>query len=494
MSASTDSVGEVRLRALNRSPLRSDGAFVLYWMVAARRLGWNFALQRAVETARVLRKPLVILETLRVGHRWASARFHRLVLDGMAEHKEALEGSPIVYYPYVEVEGGAADGLILSLAGKACAIVTDDYPCTPLPQEQEALAQRIPTRVELVDGNGLLPMRSVDRAYTSAYHFRRALQKQLPEQLAEWPMESPLSAELPPAPEKIVAKEMSRWPMTSSDEMSSACFLGKLPINQDVLPVASPGGPGEACKTLNSFLESRLERYGQERNEPSAGVTSGLSPALHLGHISVHQIFDALADQEVWDPGRVSEDAAGKRSGWWGLSENAEIFLDELVTWRELGFNMCAHRDDYECFESLPHWARRTLETHEADARPHLYSLEELEQARTEDPLWNAAQRELLREGRIHGYMRMLWGKNILKWTTRPRDALSVMIELNNKYAIDGRDPNSYSGIFWILGRYDRPWPERPVFGKVRAMTSDSARRKFRLDRYLERFGEEGDD
>jgi len=174
------------------------------------------------------------------------------------------------------------------------------------------------------------------------------------------------------------------------------------------------------------------------------------------------------------------------------LSDSAESFLDELVTWRELGFNMNAHRDDYDRYESLPEWARETLEAHETDRRPGLYGLDELERAGTDDPLWNAAQRQLLREGRIHGYLRMLWGKRILEWTPTAREALSVMIHLNDKYATDGRDPNSYSGIFWVLGRYDRPWPERPVFGRVRSMTSASTGRKVRLQRYLERFGERG--
>jgi deoxyribodipyrimidine photo-lyase len=166
----------------------------------------------------------------------------------------------------------------------------------------------------------------------------------------------------------------------------------------------------------------------------------------------------------------------------------AEAFLDELVTWRELGFGYCHHEPDYARWETLPGWARDTLETHADDPRPHLYDLGAFDEASTHDPLWNAAQRELRERGVIHNYLRMLWGKKILEWTAHPRDALDIMIELNNRYAVDGRDPNSYSGITWVLGRFDRGWPERPVFGKVRSMSSDATRRKVSVEAYLERW------
>jgi deoxyribodipyrimidine photo-lyase len=168
------------------------------------------------------------------------------------------------------------------------------------------------------------------------------------------------------------------------------------------------------------------------------------------------------------------------------MCESAEAFLDQLVTWRELGFNCCAFRDDYDHFESLPAWALATLARHAGDPRPHLYALEEFAACGTHDPLWNAAQMQLVREGRLHNYLRMLWGKKILEWSGTPQEAASVMIELNNRYALDGRDPNSYSGIFWCLGRYDRPWgPERPIFGTVRYMSSANTARKVRVKDFI---------
>jgi deoxyribodipyrimidine photo-lyase len=178
-------------------------------------------------------------------------------------------------------------------------------------------------------------------------------------------------------------------------------------------------------------------------------------------------------------------------NGFWNLGSNAEAFMDQLMTWREIGFNMCALDPEYDRYESLPTWAQKTLADHAKDARPYVYSLEEFDQARTHDALWNAAQRQLVHEGRIHNYLRMLWGKKILHWSESPQAALETMIELNNKYALDGRDPNSYSGIFWVLGRYDRAWgPEREIFGKIRYMTSESTRSKFSVKGYLNRYGD----
>ena len=220
-------------------------------------------------------------------------------------------------------------------------------------------------------------------------------------------------------------------------------------------------------------------------------VASGLSPFLHFGHISPHAVLEGVARAEDWSVEHLPDTGNGARAGWWGMSDNAEAFMDQLVTWRELGFNMSHHQPDYASYESLPAWARQTMEQHAADERPHIYSLEDLELARTHDPLWNAAQNQLRAEGRIHNYLRMLWGKKIYQWSPGPRQALAALIHLNDKYALDGRDPNSISGITWCLGRYDRAWgPERPIFGKLRYMTSENTARKVRVKEYVARWSE----
>jgi deoxyribodipyrimidine photo-lyase len=178
------------------------------------------------------------------------------------------------------------------------------------------------------------------------------------------------------------------------------------------------------------------------------------------------------------------------REGWWGLPAASEAFLDELVTWRELGYVFCHHTPHYDRFEALPAWAQKTLTDRATDPRPEHYTRGEMERAETADPVWNAAQRQLLADGRIHNYLRMLWGKKILEWSPSPRAALATLFELNNKYAVDGRDPNSVSGILWTLGLFDRPWgPKRPIFGTIRYMSSAATIRKLKLKQYLAKWG-----
>jgi deoxyribodipyrimidine photo-lyase len=253
--------------------------------------------------------------------------------------------------------------------------------------------------------------------------------------------------------------------------------------------VETRGGSAPAQRMLREFLRNKLAGYAEARNEPGQNATSELSPYLHFGHISIHQIFSEIMGQGGWSPNHLALRATGSRTGWWGASQAAEAFLDQVVTWRELGFNWCQTRNDYDQFESLPAWALKTLRLHARDERSYVYTLRQFESAKTHDPLWNAAQTQLVREGRIHNYLRMLWGKKILEWTPSPAKALEIMVELNNKYALDGRDPNSYSGIFWCLGRYDRPWgPERPIFGTVRYMSSENTARKFNVQEYVRQF------
>jgi deoxyribodipyrimidine photo-lyase len=262
-----------------------------------------------------------------------------------------------------------------------------------------------------------------------------------------------------------------------------------LPIDHTVRLAGFRGGHTNARAQLLEFLDRKLKRYAEKRNEPELDMTSGLSPFLHFGHISVHEVFEELAQREKWKPEKLSLRATGSREGWWNMSGNAEGFLDQMITWRELGYNFSSHRRDYDKYDSLPDWVKKTLVEHAKDEREHLYSLEEFESARTHDPLWNAAQMQLVREGILHNYLRMLWGKKILQWTRSPQEAAGIMIYLNNKYGLDGRDPNSYSGIFWVLGRYDRPWgPVRPVFGSIRYMSSKNTARKVSVRNYVKKY------
>ena len=484
-------VPEIRVRVRNTAPLQPDGDFVLYWMIAYRRLRWNFALDRAVELAREFKRPLVVLEALRCDYPWASDRIHRFVLDGMAEHARVLADSPAFYFPYVEPEPRAAKGLLSALAKRACAVVTDDFPEFFLPHMIESAAPKLSARLETVDSNGLLPLRAATAPYPTAFAFRRFLQKQLPAYLAEFPVADPLRQLKLPRLVALPAEITKRWPPTDIAVLERPDSLAAWPIDHRVAPGGIRSGEATARTTLRRFLSERLAGYAELRNEPDQEATSGLSPHLHFGHISSHEIFHELMKQENWSDRKLALRPSRSREGWWGVRPPAEAFLDQLVTWREVGFNAAVHLKAHDTYESLPEWAWRTLAKHTRDERTHVYTLRDFAGARTHDPLWNAAQRQLVREGRLHNYLRMLWGKKILEWSRAPQEALEIMIELNNRYALDGRDPNSYSGIFWCLGRYDRPWgPERPVFGTVRYMSSENTARKFSVKSYLRKYGE----
>jgi deoxyribodipyrimidine photo-lyase len=459
-------------------------------MIANRRFAYNFALDRALEHCRELRKPLVILEALRCGYKWASDRIHRFVIDGMADNVNASAKSGIRYYPYVESAPGAGKGLLEALAAEACVVVTDEFPCFFLPRMVAAAARKLTVHLELVDSNGLLPLRAADRAFTRAFDFRRHLQNVLLAHLEEFPSADPFSHGNLPAMPQFHSNITSRWPAASEALLNSkADTLHVFPIDHLVKPAELRGGHTAARSQMAEFLKSRFPAYCEEHNKPELRATSQLSPYLHFGHISAHEIFAAIVAVENWRPEKLALRSNGAREGWWNMSASAENFLDQLITWREVGYNFCAHREDYDRYESLPPWAQKTLHQHAADERPNVYALGEFEAAATHDPLWNAAQGQLLQEGHIHNYMRMLWGKKILEWSVSPQVALSILIELNNKYGLDGRDPNSYSGIFWCLGRYDRPWgPERPVFGMVRYMSSENTARKFSVRNYVQEY------
>jgi deoxyribodipyrimidine photo-lyase len=474
-----------RIRLANAVRTSAPGQYVLYWMTATRRAQHNFALDRAVRWCERLQLPLLVYEPLSASYPWTSARFHAFVADGMRDNAAAFAAAGVRYLPHIEPEPGAAKGALAELASQAALVVTDEYPCYFHPKLQAAAARALKVPLEVVDSTGILPLASCSSSFPTAYAFRRHLQKNLRPYLDEAPRENRLEGLKLPREAALPQGFERRFPATRLEKLDPC----KLPILQSVGVVNERGGSSAARAALRQFVELRLSRYGTERSEPTSDASSGLSPWIHFGHLSVHEILQAVARREGWSADSVSDKASGKREGWWNMSPSAESFLDELITWRELGYQFAHKRPDHDRYESLPEWARATLEEHARDPREFTYSLEQFEGAKTHDALWNAAQRQLLREGRMHNYLRMLWGKKILEWTASPREALAVMIELNNKYALDGRDPNSYSGIFWVLGRFDRPWaPKRKIFGSIRYMSSTNTAKKFEVRPYLAKY------
>lgn len=474
-------VHPLRIRSANAAPVARRGAFVLYWMIGARRTRSSPALEHAIARAVELDRPLLVFEALRAGYPWASDRLHRFVLDGIADTADALARRGVGHLRYVEPEPGAGAGLLAALAARAACVVTDEVPGGFLPRMVAAAAPRLPVRLEVVDGVGVLPLRAFDRPFATASAFRRAWQPVIAEHLARPPAIDPLAA----LPRALRAAAIPRailrdWPSAGDD-------VARLPIDHGVAPVARRGGPRAAAAALDAFVADRLDAYGQRRRDPLVDRTSGLSPYLHFGHVGAHEVAARVLDRDGWRPRGTR--ATGKRDGWWGVSPPAEAFLDELITWRELAHGFAFHRADVATYAALPGWARATLAAHARDPRPHRYTRDELAAAATADPIWNAAQRELLRDGTIDPYLRMLWGKKVLEWSRSPEEAFATLVALNDRYAVDGRDPSSYAGILWCLGAFDRPWgPERPIFGLVRYMSSESTARKLRLRGYLERY------
>ena len=470
-----------RLRTVTERPARPRAAYVLYWMTAARRPTFNFALQRAAAWARSLHKPLVVFEALRCDYPFASDRLHRFILDGMCDNEESFRERPALYYPYVEDRPGAGRGLLKALSSRACVVVTDDSPTFFLPRMLAAAAKQVDVRMEAVDGHGLLPLSASSRVFPSAAVFRRFLKAQLPLQLEARPKRDPLARLDLPLLRKL-GEVTERWPMASRGLLDGdPKALAALPIDHAVGAVEWRGGHLAAARRMQAFLRHGLHDYPDARAHPEVDGTSRLSPYLHFGHTGIHEILSAIERRE--------RKQRRTKEGLFGLSEPAEAFLDELVTWRELGANLVHKLPEPGAFTSLPGWAQTTLNKHRKDPRPRLQTFRALEAGTTPDVLFNAAQTQLREEGWFHNAMRMIWGKKLLEYSASPEEALERMRRLMDRWSLDGRDPNSVSGATWVLGRYDRPWgPERPVFGTVRFMTSDTKDKLRRYREYVERW------
>lgn len=498
-----------RRRILNALGIRSRGEgarHVLYWMTATRRTRANFALQRALGVAEELGLPLVVLEGLSASHPHATARVAAEVVSGMADNRAAFAAlrrriGPAAprYLAYLEPAAGAGRGLIEALAADAAIVIGDAFPAYFLPEIHRAVAARIPVPLELVDSATLVPMSTAPKAFARAHDLRRWLHLRLPEELGRGPILDPLDLLQSDDPEtsgnEHIQGLLTPWPMLLDSERAHDAeahelelAVESLPIDHSVAAPAEATGPLAARARLGEFLSGHLGTYADKRTK--LGSTSYLSPALHYGHLGPHEILADLFEGEPWHPDDIEPSLRGRRAGWWGLSPGAESWLDQLCTWRELGFNQALLDPQHTEYAGLPAWARKTLAEHAGDPRPWTYDRATFEAAATHDELWNAAQRQLVRDGRIEGYLRMLWGKLILEWSASPEEAFETCVALNDRYARDARDPNSYSAISWVFGKFDRAWgPERPVFGKVRCMTSASSLRKLRLGDYLAEYG-----
>jgi deoxyribodipyrimidine photo-lyase len=474
-----------RLRRLNDARIASAGDYVLYWMQIYRRLERNHALDYALRCADELGRPLVVYEGLRIDYPWASRRLHRFVLEGMQANAARAAELGLNYWPFVETEKGQGRGLLRRLSARAALVVTDDFPCFIVPPQAESLARKIDVPVFAVDSNSMVPLSLLGPAASAAAHLRPRIHKAFAE---AWLHRAAAKPRIPD-----VATRRVRPPFDAWKTKDVAAFVDALALDATVPPVhGSPGGAPAGRARLRAFVKKRLRGYAGERSTPRSleeGHVSGLSPYLHFGHLSIAEVAEeVLATTGKWRPEELRIHNRGKREGFFSDDPDVNAFLDEALTWRDVGYQWhWSRRADTASLETaLPAWALATLGAHAKDRRPWLYTAEELERGVTHDPLWNAAQRELVATGTIHNYLRMLWGKKVLEWSASPTEAYRALEHLNNKYALDGRDPNSYAGILWCFGLFDRPWPpERKVLGSVRYMSSESTARKFDLKPYF---------
>ncbi len=439
-----------RIRLLNdRGTV--DGRFVLHWMQASQRAECNHALEYAIHEANQLRKPLVVYFGLTDDFPEANERHYQFMLEGLRETQDALAKRGILLVVRQESpETGAA-----RMGGDACLVVTDRGYLRVQKEWRRRAAELLARPLVQVETDVVVP---VEEASPKEEYAAATIRPKIHRILAEYLV--PLSEGRP----RISSLDLQ---FDSFDIRDTRKALGRLEIDRTVQPApALRGGTSEARRLLDEFIEHKLDSFHLLRNDPTQNVLSCMSPYLHFGQVS--PLYIALRVMESGSPGR-------------------DAYIEELIVRRELSMNFVQYNERYDSFECIPEWARKTLGEHERDPRIEAYSAAELESAETHDPYWNAAQKDMMLTGKMHGYMRMYWGKKILEWSESPAEAFRIALYLNNKYELDGRDPNGFAGVAWCFGKHDRPWAERPIFGKVRYMNAAGLRRKFDADGYAAR-------
>lgn len=452
-----------RIRSLNSAPVRADADYVLYWAQMNRRVRANHSLAHAVDLANERHLPLLVYEGLTCSYKHANDRLHTFLLEAVPEMEKGVKGIGAGYVFYLRARRVDANDAVYRLAERAACVVTDDYPTFIAAQHNGRVPERIGVSYVAVDSSCVVPMSRHEKRAYGAYTIRPKIRRELP--LFLKPLETPrLRVRWRPDLMPGFARSLH----TSVTAANVGELVNGCEINHAVKPsISFRGGQRIAKKHLERFLCDRLRGYAGQRNEPSAHSTSDLSPYLHFGQIGALDV--ALAAREYAEEHKLI----------------ADEFLEELIVRRELAFNFARFTRDAESLDALPDWCGRTMKKHARDRRPEVYRYDQLARAETYDALWNATQKELLLRGKIHGYYRMYWGKKIIEWSRTYEEALRVMIELHDVYALDGRDPNTYANILWCFGLHDRPWAERPVFGQIRYMSLEGMRRKTDVDAYI---------
>lgn len=452
-----------RVRRLNDAPVREGAKYVLYWSQMNRRVDSNHALAYAIHLGNKLDVPVLVYERLTSTYRGANDRLHTFVLEGVPDTRESLDKLGVGYCFDLRRKAGDQDRALDDLAAEAAAVVTDDYPARLAALHDDAVvAADRGVAVFAVDSSCIVPWTRFEKREWAAYTIRPKIHRMLGDYL------EPLT--LPEVRRRWAeARPEVHTEVTASD---IAGLVSECAIDHSVAPSTTyRGGSKEANRRWHEFLKTRFKRYADDRNHPSRHATSDMSPYLHFGQISSLQLA-------------LEASGVAKTTGI-----SADEYLEELIVRRELAFNFAWFGGEIDRLDVLPEWALKTLGKHDGDEREHRYTAEQLERGQTHDPLWNATQKEMLYRGKIHGYYRMYWGKKIIEWTGSHAEALQFMLDIHDRYALDGRDPATYTNVLWLFGLHDRPWTERPIFGQIRYMGFEGMKRKTDINGYMSEIG-----
>lgn len=448
-------VNSKRVRQLNNILLLKEGP-IIYWMSRDQRAFDNWALLYAQELAIEHKKPLYVVFCLVDSFLVANYRHYAFMVRGLEELAKSLREKNIPFHLLM----GSPIHTLPSFVEKnnISAIVCDFDPLKIKRNWKKNLLKKLNIPIYEVDAHNIVPCwYASDKKEFSAKTFRAKIKKFLSDFLTDYP-------------------ELKYHPFNSnhvSTIFKANEILKNLKIDRSVSDVKEfEAGERSAKKQLKKFINENLDKYPLERNNPNSNALSNLSPYLHFGQISAQRVALEILNSSS--------------------SKNAkEVFLEELIVRKELADNFCYYEENYDNFNGFPNWAKETLNKHRKDRRIYTYKLEEFEQAKTHDILWNSAQLEMVLKGKMHGYLRMYWAKKILEWSESPEVAIEIAIYLNDKYELDGRDPNGYTGIAWSIGGvHDRPWKERDIYGKVRYMSYSGCERKFNINTYVSKWRE----
>ena len=441
-----------RIHRLNtNAPCR--GKYALYWMQQAQRAEFNHALEFAIEQAHDLHLPVVVGFALTTFPE-ANRRHYQFMLEGLRETEQRLAKRGIGFF----IRQGLPEEVIPDLARSAALLVGDVGYLRVQREWRKVVAQRVACPFIAVESDVIVPVETAsDHEEFAARTLRPKIQRQLSEFLK--PL-SPRNVDIPSL--NLVKKSI---PLNDPPALCR-----QLHVDESVSPaIGLAGGFSVANQLFENFLRHRLADYSESNSDPVLNACSHMSSYLHFGQISA---LDMALRVLASDAPQMAIDA----------------FLEQLIVRRELSMNACWFNSGYDRYDTLPTWARQTLNDHRKDKRDFIYTRAQWESAATHDPFWNAAQTEMVKSGQMHNSMRMYWGKKLIEWSRTPEEAFEMALALNNKYEVDGRDPNGFVGVAWCLGRHDRAWTERPVYGKIRYMNANGLNRKFDIQAYVERW------